>query len=586
MAGGSRVDEVVEAGLGLYAQGDLIGALARWRHALELDPASQRARQYVSYVEDHFEILDERFRAAREGSRPPAGGPVGGTTIEIEADDPMEDEDDAYESMELSVAEGEEAAASAEPPGEPGAPGPAGADGVSAEPGADAGWRSKSRQHGLVLSSDSPDSIDEGWSLEGVEELWPSSRDEAETLEISSSSRYLDDLSDLGAAPGGGQEAGTGEITLPEGMRRRSRRGVSSAPPPVSHGAAGFDLSDFESAFVPHSERQAAATDGAAAQDAEVRVTFRAPVGGALAGEAAGEDDDGDGADAPTAEHRAVRAGPDGHPGVLDLTLDGDDELTMDRNGPPPLEDTAGGGDSVTIDQHLLSFEDETYERPSLAAIARGAADPATLAEVDSLTREDLGSGLLDLGTRPGGRAGSEGDAERETTQLYTRAVRPSQPTVSSELIAAELEAELDDAVALDPSLGDEVVKARISWLIERARLESQAGRYAVAVVAIDLALEEHADSAVAQKLIHSNRELLYEVYAHFLGDLGAVPAPAMPMQLVSTLELDHRAAFLLSRVDGVLTLEDVLDVSGMARLEAFRYLSRLLLRGVLELRS
>jgi hypothetical protein len=90
----------------------------------------------------------------------------------------------------------------------------------------------------------------------------------------------------------------------------------------------------------------------------------------------------------------------------------------------------------------------------------------------------------------------------------------------------------------------------------------------------------------VAQKLIHSNRDVLYEVYRGFLGNLHAIPSLAMPMDKIPMHELDHRSAFLLSRVDGVLTLEDVLDVSGMARLEAFRHLCRLLLRGILELRA
>jgi hypothetical protein len=74
-------------------------------------------------------------------------------------------------------------------------------------------------------------------------------------------------------------------------------------------------------------------------------------------------------------------------------------------------------------------------------------------------------------------------------------------------------------------------------------------------------------------------------VYRSFLGDMRAVPSLAMSMDRIPMHELDHRAAFLLSRIDGALTLEDVLDVSGMARLEALRHLCRLILRGFLELR-
>jgi hypothetical protein len=143
--------------------------------------------------------------------------------------------------------------------------------------------------------------------------------------------------------------------------------------------------------------------------------------------------------------------------------------------------------------------------------------------------------------------------------------------------------AELDTAMAATAVGGDEHVRERVGWLIERAQRENRAGRYPAAVVAVDLALAENPESAVAQKLIHSNRELLYDIYGNYLGDMNAVPGLALPMTAIP--ELDHRAAFLLSRVDGVLSLEDVLDVAGMARLEAFRHLSRLMLRGILEIR-
>src|SRR5690606_11553045 len=295
----------------------------------------------------------------------------------------------------------------------------------------------------------------------------------------------------------------------------------------------------------------------------------------------------------------------------------GEDELTVDRR--PPTEDPELRGATVQIDERLISFEDETYERPSLSSLARpteeldalgvGALPPDAMAPdtlppdalppdalppdalppdalpPDALPPDALPpDALVDLG-RPGPEDGAETDGDGETTQLYARGRSSSQPTASAELIAAELEAELDEHLAHLPVSGDDVVKQRISWLIARARRESEAGRPPVAVVAIDMALHEQPDSAIAQKLIHSSRDVIYEIYRSFLGDLGAVPHPAMPMQLIPMQELDHRAAFLLSRVDGVLTLEDVLDVSGMARLEAYRHLSRLLLRGILVLR-
>ena len=38
----------------------------------------------------------------------------------------------------------------------------------------------------------------------------------------------------------------------------------------------------------------------------------------------------------------------------------------------------------------------------------------------------------------------------------------------------------------------------------------------------------------------------------------------------------DHRAAFLMSRMDGMLSVSDLLDVAGMARFDAFRLMAAL----------
>jgi hypothetical protein len=49
-------------------------------------------------------------------------------------------------------------------------------------------------------------------------------------------------------------------------------------------------------------------------------------------------------------------------------------------------------------------------------------------------------------------------------------------------------------------------------------------------------------------------------------------------------LSLDHRAGFLLSLVDGRLTIEELLDISGMPRLDALRILYGLLDQRVIAL--
>ena len=47
----------------------------------------------------------------------------------------------------------------------------------------------------------------------------------------------------------------------------------------------------------------------------------------------------------------------------------------------------------------------------------------------------------------------------------------------------------------------------------------------------------------------------------------------AVPSEQIRWLSLDHRSGFLLSLVDGTSSVEELLDISGMAKLDALRIL-------------
>jgi serine/threonine protein kinase len=77
-----------------------------------------------------------------------------------------------------------------------------------------------------------------------------------------------------------------------------------------------------------------------------------------------------------------------------------------------------------------------------------------------------------------------------------------------------------------------------------------------------------------------SHLPLLESIYTLSLGDFGRVVNVAnVPA------DLDPRAAFLISRIDGMSTIEDLIDVSGMPRLLALRLLVLLLRDTVLVAR-
>ncbi|HWO19558.1 MAG TPA: hypothetical protein VNO30_12310 [Kofleriaceae bacterium] len=125
--------------------------------------------------------------------------------------------------------------------------------------------------------------------------------------------------------------------------------------------------------------------------------------------------------------------------------------------------------------------------------------------------------------------------------------------------------------------------RRRITALFDYAVEWNKAGELDRAVTAIDLALSEDPSSVLAQKLVQRNRETMMNVFQAFLGDLHRMPVLARPLHELAGSHISSRAAFLLSRVDGLLSIDEILDVSGMPRLEAYRYLCQLFLRGILR---
>lgn len=87
-----------------------------------------------------------------------------------------------------------------------------------------------------------------------------------------------------------------------------------------------------------------------------------------------------------------------------------------------------------------------------------------------------------------------------------------------------------------------------------------------------------------AQRFVTSCRDVLTQMLLSRIGSLQQHVRVALSADELRWLNLDHRAGFLLSLVDGTLTVEELLDVSGMARLESLRLISALLEQRVLRL--
>lgn len=95
------------------------------------------------------------------------------------------------------------------------------------------------------------------------------------------------------------------------------------------------------------------------------------------------------------------------------------------------------------------------------------------------------------------------------------------------------------------------------------------------------LALEP--DNSRALMFREKNRLSLQQGYERSLGDLDLVPVVCIPKKEILWHRLDHRAGYVLSRMDGrQVTYGDLLDVSGMDRYETLRILVQLVDEGVI----
>lgn len=88
-----------------------------------------------------------------------------------------------------------------------------------------------------------------------------------------------------------------------------------------------------------------------------------------------------------------------------------------------------------------------------------------------------------------------------------------------------------------------------------------------------------------AQKVADTCRARLRAIYLGRIGALDQVPAMVIPSTEIRWLALDHRAGFVLSLVDGVSTIEEIIDVSSMEPLEVLRTLYNLITQNVITLR-
>jgi hypothetical protein len=170
--------------------------------------------------------------------------------------------------------------------------------------------------------------------------------------------------------------------------------------------------------------------------------------------------------------------------------------------------------------------------------------------------------------------------AKRPVLELELDDIALKAPTPGPRLDA--LEAPLPQRPAAAESLP--VSQPQISPEVLDMRDRYATGDFTGALVVAESLLETAPDHEEARRCHERCTEVLSQMYLARLGSATQAVRVSVPNDQIKWLSLDHRAGFLLSLVDGRLTIEELLDISGMPRLDALRILYGLLDQRVIAL--
>jgi serine/threonine-protein kinase len=213
---------------------------------------------------------------------------------------------------------------------------------------------------------------------------------------------------------------------------------------------------------------------------------------------------------------------------------------------------------------HVAAWVPKEVDGVLLRALSKAPADRfATVAEFANALAFAAGLPVIRPSTRP----------DRATVPPSGVVRSPSQPRGTVRVPHAEHRS---------TGSGFESSNA-LSGRIDRARTALEASAITEAITHAEAAcdLAERANDPASAALMRVSHSLLESV---FLARLGPLRRRVVPEWIGPSQDLSPRTMFLLSRLDGRMTIEDALDVASMPRLDALRRLVQLVTCGALRL--
>ncbi len=283
---------------------------------------------------------------------------------------------------------------------------------------------------------------------------------------------------------------------------------------------------------------------------------------------------------------------------ALDLHLE-DFDLAAKPASTPPIDEL----DDLPISEMIESARPSSIPRrssfpmpfiesklpPTAKPVAQETAPQAAVAPsldaddeldpFDQIGRPTLPVALTDTEVSFGDEVGL---SEEEEAALNEEFSLDSVGAVSMAADSLAVTAEAPAAAALAALLAIEAAPDSVK--LEALRLRFEKGDFTGVLMRAEGLLETHPDCTPARRLVEACQERLKETYKSRLGSGSEVLRVMMRPDEIQGLSLDHRAGFLMSLCDGVSTLDEIVDMSGMAELDVLRLLFEMREQGVVAI--
>ena len=125
--------------------------------------------------------------------------------------------------------------------------------------------------------------------------------------------------------------------------------------------------------------------------------------------------------------------------------------------------------------------------------------------------------------------------------------------------------------------------KNSFEMLMEGAAELFSLGDFSGSLETIEKALEIKPSDPGALEFMQRNQQTLMKMFESKLGGLQKRPRVKVDPSEIMWLSLDHRAGFVLAQIDGFVSYDEVMTLSGMNKFDTLRILAKLCEEGVIE---